>query len=170
MIFGLNFVVEAAGGQWLLEANPNMMHHFENAKPNAVQLWNQNLKNLKNWPLKITLASFWGWRRSNSNQVFWGFHYPSHETCFHGKIIFEFARRREYWTHEVEHLWRLISPRWRLLDQKFHFCIKAKTHSFQEWCGNPTFSAKKWSFGAFENDVPKFGENWPNFETSISRG
>ena len=154
----------------LLEANPNMMHHFENAKPNAVQLWNQNLKNLKNWPLKITLASFWGWRRPNSKKVFWGSYYPSWETCFPEKKNFEFACTSEYCTPEVQHLWRLISPRWRLLVPKFHFYIKAKTHSFQEWCGNPTFYAKEGAFGAFENDVPKFDQNGPNFETSISRG
>ena len=37
MVISLNFVVEAVGGQRLLEANPNMMHHFGNAKTNAVQ-------------------------------------------------------------------------------------------------------------------------------------
>ena len=46
---------------------------------------------------------------------------------------------------------------------KFHFYVKAKTQSFQEWCGNLTFPAKKWAFGDIENDVPKFDQNEPNF-------
>ena len=119
---------------------------------------------------KITSASIWGWKRPDSNKFFLGFFCPYMETCFHEKKNLEFARTCEFWTLLVEHLLRLFSPRWRLLVPKFHFYIKAKTHSFQEWCGNPTFYTKKGVFGAFENDVPKFDLNGPNFETSISRG
>ena len=38
---GLTFLSEAVGGQEVLEANLNMMHHFQNAKPNVIHYWNQ---------------------------------------------------------------------------------------------------------------------------------